>query len=158
MSLKKKISPEKMAEMVNPPNSMPLSKIGSMYNVSRQRVHQVLKEYRQLEPNLFIKPKDPSKEEIQDLLDKNISLTAIANQFNVSVNKIRKLMEKYSLKRINIKDKLNKEILYSHFVLEGKTDKEIAELYNCSRNTVMKLRYANGIKRDMRELKQKVNF
>jgi uncharacterized protein YjcR len=67
-------------------------------------------------------------------------------------------MEKYSLKRINIKDKLNKEILYSHFVLEGKTDKEIAELYNCSRNTVMKLRYANGIKRDMRELKQKVNF
>lgn len=151
MSLKKKLSPEVLADMVNPPKSMSLSEIGSIYNVSRQRVHQVLKEYKKLKPHLFKGPQYPSKEEIQRLLDKNISINAIAKHFNITTNRLKKLMGKYNLKKVYIKEKLTKEKLYLHFVLEKKSDREIAELYNCSRNTVMKLRYLNGITMDMRK-------
>ncbi len=151
MSLKKKISPEELANMINPPNNMSLSKIGAMYNVSRQRVHQVLQEYKKLKPELFKKPEYPSKEELEDLLDKNISINAIARRFNITPNKVSKLIKKYNLKKVYIKDKLTKEKLYFYFVVERKTDREIARMYNCSRNTVMKLRYMNSIKKDMRK-------
>lgn len=158
MSLKKKISPAKMAEMVNPPNNMSLSKIGAMYNVSRQRVHQVLKEYKEREPELFIKPEDPSKEEIKNLLDKNMSISAIAKHFGITTGKVKKLMQKYNLKKVYIKDRLTRDKLYLHFVIERKSDREIAEKYNCSRNTVMKLRYINGITIDLRNsLKKKIS-
>ena len=85
------------------------------------------------------------------MLDKNISINAIARRFNITPNKVSKLIKKYNLKKVYIKDKLTKEKLYFYFVVERKTDREIARMYNCSRNTVMKLRYMNSIKKDMRK-------
>ena len=157
MGLKRKVPPKVMAELVNLPKCMTLSEIGSIYGVSRQRVHQVLQEYKEEHPELFIKITDPAKKEIEKLLEKNMPLKKIAEHFNISINKLKKLMNKYGLKKVFIKEKLDKETLYSLFIEEEKSDSEIAKLYNCSKNTVMKLRYNHGITSDMRpSLKEKL--
>lgn len=145
MSFKKHVSPEELANMVNPPNCISLSQIGKMYNVTRQRVHQVLKEYKKERPELFVERTFPSKQELEKLLEKNISLVSIANHFNISTSRLRKLMDEYGLKKEFIKDKLDKETLCTLFIKQRKTDEEIAKMYNCSKNTVKKLRYQYGI-------------
>ncbi|NLZ52085.1 MAG: hypothetical protein GX892_02870, partial [Thermoanaerobacteraceae bacterium] len=88
----------------------------------------------------------------------NMSISAIAKHFGITTGKVKKLMQKYNLKKVYIKDRLTRDKLYLHFVIERKSDREIAEKYNCSRNTVMKLRYINGITIDLRNsLKKKIS-
>lgn len=145
MSLKQKLSPREMAAMVNPPNRTPLSKIALKYNVSRQRVHQVLQEYRKVKPELFKNIEKPTREQIKKKIEKNEALIDIAKHLNITLGQLRKLMDEYEIEKKTIKDTLTKERLFSLFVIKRKSDSEIAGLYNCSPNTVKTLRYRHRI-------------
>lgn len=150
VGLKKLITAEEMANMVNPPSKMSLNDIGKKYGVSRQRVHQVLQEYKEQFPELFVGNVEPTKEEIKEKLDKNYSLSDIAKDFEISTGHLKKKMDEYGLKKQFIKDVLTKEILIELYVNKEKSDDEIANMYNCSANTVMKLRYNHNIHESMK--------
>lgn len=149
--LKKVLTPQKMLELLSPPYKMNFSKIGMKYNVSRQRIHQIYKEYKRQYPEMFKLPQEPSKEEIEGLLKKNVPLSKIAATFDISVGRLKKLMFKYGLKKTFIKDVLTTECLKDLYIEQEKTDQEIAQFFNCSPNTVMKLRYSYGIYKHMRK-------
>jgi len=101
--LKDVLTPEKMLELLTPPNKMSLSKIGVKYHVSRQRIHQIYHEYRRYYPDMFRPPREPEKSEIENLLKKNITLTEIADNFGISVARLKKIMSRYGIKKYLLK-------------------------------------------------------
>lgn len=157
MGLKKRLSPEKLADYVNPPRELSFSKIGRKYGVSRQRVHQIYNEYRSKWPELFITKRDPTKEELEALLKKHTTFRAMAEELGVTTGRLKRYLQTYGLKKPFLKDLLTKEVLMQLYVVEEKSDQEISKLYRCSPNTVMKIRYDLGIYESMRKtLRQKL--
>lgn len=149
--LKQRLTPEKLANLVNPPNNVSLSKIGQQFKTTRQRVHQILRDYKQEHPDLFLKKKDPQKEEIKEFLSQNMPLFRIARHFDISTNRLKKLMVKYGVEKAYLKDIITKEVLEDLFVRQGKSNREIAAMYNCSHNTIMKLRYTSEVYKSDRD-------
>lgn len=154
--LKHKLMPQELRRLLD--RNLSLSKIAQMYGVTRQRMHQVYCEYKELYPELFSEAKSlPSKEEIEGYLARNMPLSKIAQSFGISQSRLRKLMQKYSLKKELIKDRLTADELKRLYVESEMSDGEIAAMYGCSKNTVMKLRYTYGIYEFMRpKLEQKL--
>lgn len=150
MSLKDVLSAEKLAELLNLPKKKSLAAIGAEYHVSRQRIHQLYREYVRQRPELFPSRKVPAAEEIRDLLAANAPLSKIAKKYSLSVGKLKKYMNAYGLKKEYLKEKLKRDELYRLYVELEMSDEKIARMYNCSPNTIMKLRYENQIYERMR--------
>lgn len=149
--IKDSLTPEKMIELLSS-HRMNLSKIAKQYKVSRQRIWQIFQDYKANYPELFSNiRREPNKEEIEELLAKHVPLFKIAEKFRISGTHLKKIMDRYGLKKMYIKDILTPECLRHLYVDLEKSDSEIAQLYGCSRNTVMKLRYEYGIYKAMRK-------
>jgi predicted DNA-binding protein YlxM (UPF0122 family) len=151
MSIKKELTLEKLAELTNPPIRMSLSVVARKYRVTRQRIYQLYKEYKEENPGLFYEPPKMNPSEIQKFLNQNMTMTEIADYYEVTTGTLKKFMRKNNLKKCYIKDVLTKEILYHLYVELEKSDEEIAELFNCSPNTVMKFRYNEGVYKYLRK-------
>ena len=149
MCLKDRLNPKRLASLVNPPTGLTFAEIGRSYDVTRQRIHQLYKEYKELYPDLFIEKEEkvPKKEHIEKMLAQNISLTKMSKEFDITQNKLKKVMNLYGLKKVYLKDKITKEMLYNLYVVQGLSDKEIADRYNCSKNTIEALRKKHEIKK-----------
>lgn len=146
MKLKQELTPQILADLINPPESKSLQVIGEMFGVSRQRVHQILNGYKKEHPHLFVKKALPSALEMTVAT----SLSELSRQYGVSVNRIKSLMKKASIEREPLTQKISEETLRHLYVQMEWGDKEIAELFGCSQHTVMKLRYGYGIHATLR--------
>ena len=151
MGLKEALTPEQLAEYVNPPINYSFSKIGNLHGVSRQRIHQLYKEYKESYSDLFMEKMEPSQAELAELLERFTTLKEVAEHLSVTTNRLKRMLKQHGLKKTFVKEALSEEVLYKMYVDEEKSDEEIAEQYRCSPNTVMKLRYQFGIYESMRK-------
>lgn len=127
-----------------------LQKIGELYGVSRQRVHQIKKQLESKHGKIRRKHAIDSFT-LKEMLDNGLSFQEIAKNCGSSVSKISRLVRKYEedyrrgispvkIKRRKIKDILAKELLYKLYAIELKNDKEIAQMYGVSQTSVWLLR------------------
>jgi len=150
MSLKKQLPPQVLAEMVNPPQCRSFGSIAREFGKSRQRVHQIYKEYKEKYPELFKEKEIPEGEVIKEALDRGDSYTKIMQDFNLTTTELKKILEKHGLKKKLVKDILTKERLMELYVDKELDDEAIGKMFNCSPNTVMRARYEHGIYKEMR--------
>jgi transposase len=130
--------------------NMSLTNIGEKFGVSRQRVHQLKKEYEkkfgEINRRTFI-----DFITLKKYLEKGWSDRQIASHFQMKPSKISRLIRKHQeryenglspvpLKRKRAEDILSKAILVKLYVVELQTDKEIANHYQLSPSTVNSLR------------------
>ncbi|PGK51426.1 hypothetical protein CN918_26915 [Priestia megaterium] len=148
-----------------------LQDIANTYGVSRQRIHQIKKEYERTHGKIQRnQPIDSFT--LKRLLDEGKSLQEIADLFNIKLSKVHRLIKKYEedylqglspikIVRTKIKDVLSKSFLHQLYVKELLTDKEIAERFGCSPATVWLLRKEYEISsfytKGLRRLKQVLN-
>lgn len=119
-------------------------------SVSRQRVHQIYKKYKQGNKALFEKIEHQKKLEreenkiskliIEEYIKNRTSVAKICSELKIGYFTLKKLMTEYGLEIKSVKEKLDYETMYKLYVLEEKTDKEIAGIYFCSKPTVTAIR------------------
>lgn len=76
---------------------------------------------------------------------KNASVLQISIKYNVSNTAIQRLMRIYNLYKPALKDILTPEVLFAHFVEQYMSEREIADKYSCSVETVKSLKKKYGI-------------
>ena len=148
-----------------------LQSIANDYGVSRQRIHQIKKEFERTHGKI-LRNQAIDSYTLKRLLDEGKTLQAIADLHDIKLSKVHRLIKKYEneyhqglspikISRTKIKDALPKPLLHKLYVNELLTDKEIAERFQCSPATVWLLRkeyeitslYTKGLRR----LKQSLN-
>ena len=130
--------------------NLSLAAIAKEYGVSRQRVHQIKKEFEKkhgtINRRIFI-----DAITLKHYLDQGWTAKQIAERFAMKPGKVARLIrqakEEYEeglslikIQRKKVEDILKKEELYELYVKQLKTDKEIAALYQLSASTVGGLR------------------
>lgn len=149
MSVRKDLTSEKLIEL-HVRQKLSLSKIGEMYGISRQRVHQLKKDYekscgkinRRLIIDVFT---------LKQLLDKGMTAKEIGIEYNLKASHVCRLIKNYqedyesgfsniSIKRKTLQDIISYEELYTLYSKQLMTDKEIAKKFNASPAAVCNLR------------------
>lgn len=149
MSTKKELTPSLLIEL-HVRKNLSLTKIGEMYNVSRQRVHQIKKEYEKKHGKINRRMNIDALT-LKHFLELGWNATQIANHFNMSPSKVSRLIRNYKsqyeigkinvhIKRKTSEDILPKNELIKLYINDLLTDREIANLYNLSPSTVNLLR------------------
>lgn len=155
MALRDNLTYETLCELhIN--QNLSLTAIGNKYNVSRQRIHQLKKEfekeYGKISRQVYIDPVT-----LNHYLDQGWTAKMIADYFDIKPNQITRLIRKYQieyeegLSPINVKrkkteDLLPKHLLMEHYLEDLMTDKEIGDLYRISSSSVNLLRKKYNIK------------
>lgn len=146
-NIKEQLTPEKMSVLLIKEKKT-FADIGRIYGTSRQRIHQIYNEYSSEEKYkvLFFNYKRvPTKDEILEKIEKHYTYSQLCTEYNVSFLKLKKILKSYGLEKKFIKEELTKSVLEELFLNKGLTDKQIADLYDCSDNTVKKLRQDNQV-------------
>lgn len=132
-----------------------LAKIGKMYGITRQRVHQLKKEYEKsvgkIHRHSFVDVLT-----LRDYLDKGYTVKDIAEELELTTSKVSRLIRQHqeayelgmsniNIKRKSKKDLINKALLYELYVHQLWTDEDVAKKYNISASTVNILRKEYGI-------------
>lgn len=115
---------------------------------TRQWVHKVYQQYKKEYPKEFENIRGnnlPPKEELKKMISEGKHLCEICKAFNISYATLKKVMKKYKINKQSLKETLNSRTL-SNLVAQF-SDKEIADKYHCSVNTVISLRQSNKISR-----------
>ena len=151
MCLKDNLTPEKLVDLLYK-QKLNMRQIGSQFGVSRQRIHQVYSAYKKNYPELFTAHQTmvPSKKQIQNALAKTSSMAKAAQNLRLTTSQLRTLMKRYKLKKAFLKDRLEPQVLVHLYIDQELSDQEIASRFNCSPNTIAKLRYQYGIYQDQR--------
>ena len=76
---------------------------------------------------------------------KSEPVSHIARSVRATPRTIKNLMKVYGLKKEKLSDILTPEVLYTLFVVNGLTDKEIAKQYGCSIESIKKIRAKSNI-------------
>lgn len=149
MPIREKLTAEVLIRLHTQEN-LSLSKIGELYGVSRQRVHQLKKEYEKKHGRVtrrsFI-----DVITLKHYLDQGWSAKQIAERFNMKSSKVSRMIREYkkqyemgrsiiNIKRKKAEDLLQRKDLYELYVNQLLTDKEIGERYQMSASTVGMLR------------------
>ena len=82
------------------------------------------------------------------------SVVQISSELQTSPSTIKRLMRIYGISKSKLKDVLTPEVLYSLFVERRFSDRQIAEEYNCSIESVKKLKAAYHISSSDRKLSE----
>lgn len=112
---------------------------------SRSRGYQILREYKEEYPQLFPQKKPLTKEILESYLVDH-TLYEITKVFDISINTLKKRMEEFGVRKVSLKDKISPQDLQEG-IDANLSDEELAELFDCSIHTIMKLRYTHGIYR-----------
>lgn len=154
LSLKKELTPDELIRLHIEEN-MSLSQIGKIYNVSRQRIHQIKKEYERkmgkISRRVFI-----DAFTLKHHLEQGWSAKNIAEYYDIKPSQVTRMIRKYQkeyelgnslveLKILQADDLISKEELKTLYLDELYTDKEIAEKFQVSASTVNLLRKKYGI-------------
>jgi len=145
--------------------------IADTYGVSRQRIHQIKKEFERTHGKIQ-RNQSIDVFTLKRLLDDGKTLQQIADMSGIKLSKVHRLIRKYEedynqglsaikIVRTKTKDILSKSLLHQLYVKELLTDKEIAERFGCSPATVWLLRKEYEISslytKGLRRLKQALN-
>lgn len=155
MSSRERLTAEKLIEL-HVRQNITLAKIGELYGISKQRVHQLKKEYetkagkiqRRLSLDVF---------SLKHHLDMGRSANEIAKQFNMKPSKITRLIRKFKadytcgqsnvrIVKRSIDQLLPRDTLYKLYVNDLLTDSEIAKEFQISVSSVNNLRKKYKIK------------
>lgn len=149
MATREKLTSSKLIEL-HVRQNLSLTEIGELYGISRQRVHQLKKEYEKkcgkITRRLFIDVLS-----LKHYLEQGWSAKEIAEHYDMKPSKIARLIRKYkedyeagvsniSICRKNTKDLLGKHELYDLYVHQLYTDAEIAAKFSVSASTINLLR------------------
>lgn len=149
MAIRKQLTPEIFVNLYVK-KQMSLTKIGNMFGVSRQRVHQLKKEYEKkhgkMEKEITI-----DVITLKHYLDQGWTAKQIAERFELKPSKVTRLIRNYRekfnkgyvklvLKRKTAEDLISKNELESLYVKELLTDEEIGKKYQLSPSTIGMLR------------------
>ena len=155
MAVRKKLTAEKLIKLHTQDN-LSLAEIGKMYGVSRQRIHQLKKEfeekYGKINRRLFI-----DVVTLKHYLDQGWTAKQIAERFEMKASKVSRLIRKYrsqyengvseiKIKRKTVDELINKYELKMLYEEKLMTDKEIAKHFQVSASTVGMLRRKYKIK------------
>ncbi|QST02928.1 hypothetical protein IMZ31_20485 (plasmid) [Pontibacillus sp. ALD_SL1] len=132
-----------------------LAEIGSMFAISRQRVHQLKKEYEKTHGPINRRCV-PDARTLKKYIDKGFSNEKISQEIGVSPSCVYRHIQKYqqeyqkgvqphSLKRKKAEEILPPSLLRHLYETKHHTDREIGELYNLSPSLVNNLRFKYGI-------------
>jgi len=146
----KGLTPLLMATYVE--KKMTLEQIASVYGVSKQRIHQILTKYKGSHPELFPEKK-LDKSEVQRRIEEGESITSIAKSADMSHGIVSTFMRKNGIEKKTLKDRLSEDKL-RELVCQGKTDKEIGDIYRAKELTIQALRYEYGIVKRIRKSKK----
>lgn len=155
MDTRKKLTPDTLIKL-HVRENLSLSKIGEMYGVSRQRIHQLKKEYEKKHGKI-------TRKVVLDVLtlkhylEQGWTAKRIAEYFDMSPSKISRLIRKYKeeyelgaspikIKRKKADDLISKDDLIHLYNNKLLTDKEIADIYQISASSVNLLRNKYNIK------------
>ena len=149
LSLKKELTPDELIRLHIEEN-MSLTEIGKLFHVSRQRVHQIKKEYERkmgkISRRVFI-----DAFTLKHHLEQGWSAKTIAEYYEIKPSQVTRMIRKYhkeyedghslvEVKILQADDLISKEELVQLYLEELHTDKEIAEKYQVSASTVNLLR------------------
>lgn len=149
MAVRKNLTAEKLIKLHTQDN-LSLAKIGKMYGISRQRVHQLKKEaeemYGKINRRIFIDVMT-----LKHYLDQGWTAKQIADRFEMKQAKVSRLIRKYkkeyetgicdiNIKRKTAEDLIKKYELKEMYEVKLMTDKEIAKVYQVSPSTIGSLR------------------
>lgn len=149
MDIRKKLNADILIQL-HVRENMSLSKIGEIYGVSRQRVHQLKKEYEKKHGKITRKVSIDVLT-LKHYLDQGWTSKRIADHFEMSPSKISRLIRKYreeyelGASHVKISKKKTEDIiseleLRNLYTIKLLTDKEIAEIYQVSPSSVNLLR------------------
>lgn len=127
-----------------------LQAIGELYGVSRQRIHQIKKQFETKHGKIQRKPQLDSFT-LKRKLEEGRSVQEIASEHQMTSSKVNRLIRQYEnaynaglspvkIQRKKARDILPKSLLHQLYIVELKNDKEIAERYHLSPATVWMLR------------------
>lgn len=154
MGTRKELTSSKLIEL-HVRQNLSLSKIGEMYGISRQRVHQLKKEYEKsagkINRRLFI-----DVITLKHFLEKGWTAKEIAKHYEMKPSKISRLIRKYKeeyemgasnikINRKTAKDLISKSVLYDLYIHKLFTDEQIAKEFHVSPSTINLLRKEYGI-------------
>lgn len=154
MAIRKELTAELFIRLYTQEN-LSLAAIAKEYGVSRQRVHQLKKEFEKkhgrIHRRIFI-----DAITLKHYLDQGWTARQIAERFAMKPGKVARLIrqakEQYEdglstikVERKKAEDILSKEELHTLYSKELKTDKEIAKMYQLSASTVGGLRKVYSI-------------
>lgn len=149
MYLRDQLTPEELIRLHTEEN-LSLTKIGEMYDVSRQRVHQIKKEYEKktgkITRRVYIDPFT-----LRHHIDQGWSAQMIADHYDLQPHQITRMIRKFQkeyeagdspveVKLLQAEDILPRAELAKLYQTDLKTDKEIAEQFGLSASTVNLLR------------------
>lgn len=151
MSLKKRLDPYTFSKLLLT-EKRTFSEIAGMYNVTKQRAHQLYKEYLVFYPDLFsVEEKNlPTKEQIINQFKKDLFVCKVAKNLDISYYQLRQLMVQHNIEKVYLKDILNKETLEDLYINQKLSDKAIASMFHCTVHTVAKARYRYDIYEKMK--------
>jgi predicted DNA-binding protein YlxM (UPF0122 family) len=136
-------------------DNLSLTKIGEMYGISRQRVHQLKKEYER-KHGTITRSVNIDVLTLKHYLDQGWTAKQVAERFDMKASKVTRLIRKYKaeydegitfikIKRKVSKDIISKKELEEYYLVKLYTDQEIAEMFQVSASTVGMLRKSYGI-------------
>lgn len=149
MGIRKKLTPDKLIEL-HVRQNLSLSEIGNMFGISRQRVHQLKREYERthgkINRRFFIDVLT-----LKHYLDLGWSVKQISNHFDMTTSKISRLIRKYQdeydygvsnieIRKKKANDIISKGRLHELYVDKLYTEKEIADEFQVSPSTINILR------------------
>jgi len=149
VNIRNNLTPETLIEL-HVRENMSLSEIGEMYGVSRQRVHQLKKEYEKQHGKI-------TRRVVIDVLtlkhylDQGWTAKRIAEHLDLRASKISRLIRKYKdeyengVSKVKIKRKKSDDIIPKNDLIDLylnklHTDREIADMFQVSASSVNLLR------------------
>jgi predicted DNA-binding protein YlxM (UPF0122 family) len=155
MNIRKQLTPKKLIELHIREN-LSLSEIGELYGVSRQRIHQLKKEYEK-EQGKITRRVVIDALTLKHYLEQGWTAKRIAEHLELRPSKVSRMIRKYkeeyeagyspiNIHRKKADDIVTKEELYHLYIHQLYTDKEIAEKFQVSPSTINLLRKKYGIK------------
>ncbi len=120
---------------------LPMEKIGQMFGVSRQRVHQ------RIQPTGIVRPKRIlDRADLEQLyVQKKLPIYKVAQALGVSSSFVLKTLHRYGIPLRYKKCTFDYDHLYRLYVTEGMIMIEIAEKFGCNVGTVANELVRNGI-------------
>lgn len=140
MAVKDTLTPKRLKRLLATHNLIDIAK---KYGVSKQYISQLYAEYKERFPELF-----DEKEITARWLSKKLethTIKEICEKTGKSYHHIKKLMAEYGIERPTASANFDRDYIHEQYVVQCKSDEEIAKHYGCSASLVKKFRQKHSI-------------
>lgn len=145
MALKDTLTPKRFKRLLA---THSLIDIAKKYGVSKQYISQLYSEYKEAYPSLF-EEQEITKEWLAEMIETH-TIKEICELTGKSFHLIKKLMAEYAIEKPTASRSFERDYIYEQYVLQCRSDEQIALHYGCSASLVKKFRQAQGIRHEDR--------